>query len=185
LSYPLTIEAGGSLQVPIRLQPTSVGPKSATITVTSDDPAGPRTVLLSGNAPSGKLAVTGSTDFGEVENCRLAQRTVSICNVGECDLHVTKVAFSRKRRHFRLINNPFPETLRPGSCLNVVIQYKGSCDPECCELVITSDDPITPIRILDVVAYTRCYKPCGSCDPCKPCDPCNKDEERHEDEDEG
>ena len=35
LSYPLTIEAGGSLQVPIRFQPISFGPKSAKITVTA------------------------------------------------------------------------------------------------------------------------------------------------------
>ena len=42
LSYPLTIEAGNSLQVPIRFQPTSFGPKLATITVTSAIRAGPR-----------------------------------------------------------------------------------------------------------------------------------------------
>ena len=67
LSYPLNVNAGSSVQVPIRLQPASFGPKSATITVTSNDPAGPRTVEVSGTAPSGKLAVTGSTCFGEVE----------------------------------------------------------------------------------------------------------------------
>lgn len=185
-SYPLKVDAGSSVQVPIRLQPTSFGPKAATITVLSNDPAGSRTLKVSGIAPSGKLAVTGSTCFGEVEYCQTAQKTLSICNVGDCDLHVTKVAFTRKRRHFKLINNPFPATLRRGSCLGVVIQYKGSCDPECCELVIESDDPTTPVKILDVVAYTRCYKPCDPCTPCKPCqcDPCDKCEDRHEDEDE-
>ena len=171
LSYPITVEAGGSLQVPIRLQPTSFGPKSATITVTSDDPAGPRTVAICGAAPSGKLAVTGSLCFGGVKACCRAERTLSICNVGDCDLHVTSVAFKRKNRHWKLINNPFPATLHPGSCLGVVIRYKATekC-PICCELVITSDDPVTPVKTLDVMAYTI-WNECG-CKQC--CDDCRK-----------
>ncbi len=171
LSYPLRVEAGGSLQVPIRLQPTSFGPKAATVTVTSDDPGGPRTVAVSGAAPSGKLAVTGSLCFGGVKACCRAERTLSICNVGDCDLHVTSVAFKRKNRHWKLINNPFPATLHPGSCLGVVIRYKATekC-PTCCELIITSDDPVTPVKTLDVMAYTI-WNACG-CKQC--CDDCRK-----------
>jgi hypothetical protein len=181
VSYPLTIRAGESVEVPIRFQPASFGPQSATLTVVSDDPGGPATVAVSGNAPSGKLAVTGSTWFGEVPCGREREKTVSICNVGKCDLHVTSVVFKRKRKHFRLINNPFPATVRPGSCLGVVIQYCGSCDPECCELVIASDDPETPVKTLDVVAYTRC-KGCDKC--CKKRERCcDEDRDREEEED--
>ena len=176
LVFPFTIEAGNSIDVPIRFKPTAHGAESATITIFSDDPAGPRTVALSGNVPYGNLAVTGSTYFGEVD-CGVAQKTVSICNVGDCKLHVSKVEFSRKRRHFKLINNPFPATLHPGSCLGVVIQYRASCDPECCELVIKSDDPQHPIKVLDVVAYTRCEKECECDDKGRDC------EERDEDRD--
>ncbi len=170
LSYPITIAAGNSLPVPIRFEPTGFGPKSATLTVASDDPAGPHTLAVSGDAPSGKLAVTGSTVFGGVKRCRREQRIVSVCNVGECDLHVSRVAFKRKRRHFRLINNPFPATLHPGSCLNVVIQYKAKeRTPRCCELVIMSDDPRTPVRCLDVIAYTI-WECCEEC-----CQECHKE----------
>jgi hypothetical protein len=183
ISYPLAIGAGSSLQVPIRFRPTSLGPKSAVISVTSDDPAGQKSVAVSGTVPSGKLAVTGSAYFGEVD-CGFAEKTVSICNVGECALHVTHVAFRRKRRHFRLINNPFPATLHPGSCLGVVIRYRASCEPECCELVIESDDPETPTRTLDVIAYTRCAERCG----CKGEEKCGcrrsacGDDRRHDDD---
>jgi zinc metalloprotease ZmpB len=169
VSYPLTIEAGTSTLVPIRFQPSSVGPKSATLTVTSDDPAGPRIVAISGVAPSGKLAVTGSLCFGGVKACCRAERTLSICNVGDCNLHVTSVAFKRKSPHWKLINNPFPATLHPGSCLGVVIRYKATekC-PVCCELLITSDDPTTPVKTLDVMAYTiwnqaGCKQGCDEC----------------------
>ena len=178
LTYPVTIGAGSSLEVPIRFQPGSFGTKAATITITSDDPASPKTINISGNAPSGKLAVTGSTSFGGVKACCCAERTISICNVGECRLHITSVAFKRKNRHWKLINNPFPATLHPGSCLGVVIRYKATekC-PRCCELVITSDDPTTPIKILDVLAYTI-WNNCG-CKQC--CDDCRKGccEKRH------
>ena len=169
MAYPLLLDAGGAMQVPIRFQPTSFGPKSATINVVSDDPAGPRTAEVSGVAPSGKLAVTGSLCFGGVKACCRAERTLSICNVGECSLHVTSVAFKRKNPHWKLINNPFPAALRPGSCLGVTIRYKATekC-PVCCELVITSDDPVMPVKTLDVMAYTI-WNECGcksGCDEC-------------------
>jgi len=202
LSYPLTIAPGNFLPAPIRFAPTSFGFKAATITVLSDDPLGPNTIRVSGDAPSGKLAVTGSTCFGGVKACCGAERTISICNVGECNLHVIRVAFKRKSRHWKLINNPFPATLRPGSCLCVVIRYKANekC-PRCCELVITSDDPENPVKTLDVMAYTiwndcgckKCCPDCqkGSCEKhhqeccCEQCpdDCCDDDDD--EDEDEG
>jgi hypothetical protein len=166
VSYPIVVAPGGFIPVPVRFSPAGLGPATATITLMSDDPAGPRIIGVSGHAPSGKLAVTGSTDFGEVD-CGFAERTVAICNVGECALDVTSVEFARPRRHFKLVNNPFPATLRPGSCIGVVIRYEASCDPECCELVISSDDPDEPVKHLDVVAFTRCRP---SCD-CKPA-PC-------------
>jgi hypothetical protein len=119
-----------------------------------------RHLAVSGDLPAGKVAVTGSTYFGEVDR-GVARKTVSICNVGDCKLHVFKVGFSRKRRHFRLINNPFPATLHPGSCLGVVIEYRASCESECCELVIESDDLRYPVKMRDVVAFTRCDKRCG------------------------
>jgi hypothetical protein len=173
----LLIGSGDSLALPIRFAPTSFGPKSATITVTSGDPGSPHTVSVSGDAPAGKLAVTGSLCFGGVKACCRAERTVTICNVGECALHVTSVKFKRKNPHWKLINNPFPATLHPGSCLGVVIRYKATekC-PIASELVITSDDPTTPVKTLDVMAYTI-WDECGckrDCDEChgKGCDKC-------------
>jgi photosystem II stability/assembly factor-like uncharacterized protein len=169
LSYPFTIGPGDAVPVPIRFEPASFGPKFGTITVTSDDPASPAAVNVSGDAPSGKLAVTGSTYFGGVSASCCADRTLSICNVGECDLHVKSVHFERKSHHWKLLHNPFPATLRPGSCLSVVIQYKAT--EKCsryCKLVIETDDPATPVRILGVVAYTvwcDCVR--EDCDDCR------------------
>jgi Abnormal spindle-like microcephaly-assoc'd, ASPM-SPD-2-Hydin len=157
--FPFTIAPGTAIEIPMRFQPTTHGSPSGIITIFSNDPMATSRVTVSGHVPWGKLAVAGATYFGEVD-CGIAQKTISICNVGDCSLNVTSVAFSRERRHFKLINNPFPAKLHPGSCLGVVIQYRASCDPECCELVIESDDPDQPIKVLDVVAFTRCEKKC-------------------------
>jgi hypothetical protein len=173
VSYPLVIADGGSAEVSIRFQPTGIGPHAGTIQVDSSDPASPLLIPVSGSTPAGQLAVSGSLHFGQVD-CGKAQRTLSVCNVGPCDLHVASVAFKHPRKHFEIVSNPFPATLAPGSCLGVVVQYEANCEPESCELVITSDDPTDPVKVVDVVAFT-CCRPCppGGCDerPCR-CEPC-------------
>lgn len=194
-NYPLNVAPGVSIELPIRFQPSSFGAKFATITVFSDDPTGPKTVHVSGVAPAGKIAVTGSTCFGGVPACCTAERTIAICNVGDCKLHVSSVAFKHKNRHWRLINNPFPATLHPGSCLGVVIRYRAAeRNPRSCDLVIVSDDPVTPVKTVEVFAHTVwdecCRKSCeqcskGSCEkkhaePCR----CMKCREECDDEEE-
>ncbi len=171
VTYPIEIAAGTSVALPIRFAPSSFGAKAAAITIASDDPAGSKTVAVSGEVPSGRLAVTGSTCIGGVKECCIGERTIAICNVGECRLHVASVAFKRRSRHWKLVNNPFPAALEPGSCLNVLIRYKATerC-PRACELVITSDDPTMPVKLLDVMAYTIP----GSCGCSKCCEDCRK-----------
>ncbi len=169
LSYPITIGSGDALPVPIRFQPASFGPKSATITVISDDPASPLSITVSGAAPPGRLAIAGSTTFGGVNACCCADRTLSIYNVGDCTLNVTSVHFKRRSRHWKLLHNPFPEKVRPGSFLPVVIQYHATerC-ARVCELVVESDDPVTPVKYVELQAYTiwdSCCKP--DCEACR------------------
>lgn len=178
LSLPVTLASGESLTVPIRFEPTSFGSKSATLTITSDDPAGPHAVGVTGVTPSGTLAVTGSAVFGGVERgCRI-QKSIHICNIGACDLHVTSVSLKHRHRHFRLINNPFPATVRPGACLEVVIQYRATEKyPKACELIIACDDPVTPVKCLDVRAYTLWqHVRCDCCTACRKdsCAECRK-----------
>lgn len=185
LSYPVLIGSGDCLPLPIRFEPTSIGPKSATLAIVSNDPSSPLTIVVRGDVPTGHLAVTGSTCFGGVKACCSAERTIALCNVGDCKLHVLSVAFRRKNPHWRLVNNPFPAYLHPGSCLSVVIRYRATekC-PRSCDLIIRSDDPKTPVKLLEVLAHTVWPECCGKdCrDDCKKercekphCDPCAKD----------
>jgi photosystem II stability/assembly factor-like uncharacterized protein len=234
--FPLTVAPGTATQVPIRFQPETYGPKSAIITVVSDDPAGPRAIEVSGYAPHGVLAISGSTDFGKVDLGLTAQTVITLANVGDCDLHVCQVAFRslgpcgcvssgsgcgccgccgchecgehhhhdhgehpdhhhgehhhenhqdepgepdrterperdrcnfcHDRDHrcgtcqrcaqFRLVDNPFPTTLRPGSSLPLTVAFTPTCEfNPCCELVICTDDPEHERTTLLVTGHLR------------------------------
>jgi photosystem II stability/assembly factor-like uncharacterized protein len=195
-SFPVIVGPGDALEVPIRFEPSTIGPHSATISVFSDDPLSPATLNVSGFTPSGKLAVTGSLCFGGIIACCPAERTIAICNVGECVLNVSSVAFKKKTKHWRLVNNPFPAALHPGSCLSVVVRYRADERvPRSAEIVITSDDPDQPTKTIEALAYTiwerRCKECCedckqGSCDKrheeccCERCPPdycCDEDDD--------
>jgi hypothetical protein len=196
LSYPIAVAAGASVNLPVRFQPTALGASSG-VTITVDSNAGAQSIQVSGNAPAGKLAVTGSNFFGAVRACCTEERTISICNTGDCKLFVSDVSFRRKNKHWKLINNPFPATLHPGACLAVVIRYKATERyPRPCELIIKSDDPTEPVKIIELLAATiwsdcGCNKGCdkcgaGNCDT-RHCDPCcsgggGEDEDEDEDD---
>ena len=158
LTYPLVIHPGDSLAVPIRFAPTSQGPKSGVISIASNDPQVPsKLVSVSGNAPPGDIRVTGSTDFGTVCGGALAEKTISICNVGLCSLNVTNVSFVPPCPDFTLINNPFPGAVSHDFCVDVVIRFTPtSCGSKSCNLRIVSDDPDTPVINLTVTATAPC-----------------------------
>lgn len=56
LTFPLVVSPGTSLEVPIRFAPTTPGPKTATLTISSNDPAAPsKAVTLSAETPADAL----------------------------------------------------------------------------------------------------------------------------------
>jgi len=158
MNYPITIHPGDSVAVPIRFQPTSLGAKSGTISIRGNIPQVTSwPVSVSGNAPSGDVRVTGSTDFGEVCYGGVNEKTISLCNVGKCDLLVSSVAFVPNCQDFVLVNNPFPAVVSHDSCVDLVIRFTPtSCGPKSCNLRIVTDDPDTPVINLTVTASTPC-----------------------------
>jgi hypothetical protein len=158
--FPIELCCGSTLELPIRFQPTSIGPKSATITIVANDPGSPHTVALSGFVGHGILAVTGSACFGEVIFGTRVQQRLTLNNVGDCDLHVTKVGFEGCRcpgcNTLKLVRNVFPATLHPGASLDLVLQYTATGGSACTRhLVIHSDDPDHPAVTIEVSAMTK------------------------------
>lgn len=140
-NFPLTIQGGTSIHVPIRFEPTSLGAKSANITISSNDPDTPsKVVAVSGHADPGDINVTGSGDFGDVCAGIQAEKTISVCNTGACDLHVASATIDCA--DFTIINNPFPATVSHDFCMPLTIRFTPtSVGPKMCSLTITSDDP--------------------------------------------
>jgi hypothetical protein len=84
-----------------------------------------------------------------------------LANVGDCELHVSDVAFKHAANAWKLVNNAFPARLHPGASLAVVIRYHAiERYARVRELIITSDDPHTPVRELEVLARTVWDEPC-------------------------
>lgn len=160
---PLAIAPGAGIDFTITYSPTTPGVAgTATIQITSNDPVNQTLDLVAhGRSGSGKLALTGSAYFGGVRACRHEERTVWIANVGDCELHVSAVAFRHPAKAWKLVNNPFPAMLHPGASLAVVIRYHAiERYARVRELIITSDDPRMPVRELEVLAHTICGQSC-------------------------
>ena len=153
VSFPLVIHAGDSVAVPIRFQPSVLGAAFATITVNTN--VGQKFVSVSGNAPPPKISATGSTAFGAVCAGVLAEKTITICDVGQCTLNVSSVGFNSACPDFTVVSNPFPASLAPGTCLDVVVKFTPtSGGAKSCTLAINSNDPATPITTLTFTGNT-------------------------------
>jgi hypothetical protein len=156
---PLIISPNAEVDFTIQYNPDAArGPQQATIRVSSSDPGAPFFDLTAtGFGTNAVATVTGSADFGNVCAGTLAEKTLSVCNVGACDLHVLSAAFRPFCPDFTLINNPFPATISPNFCLNLPIQLTpSSCGPKTCTLAIITDDPHNPTNIVTVTANTPC-----------------------------
>jgi hypothetical protein len=157
---PVFISPDAHVDFTIRCTPTSFGTQQATIQVRSNDPDEPTKLLnYTCDVPPGDVRVTGSTDFGSVCADTLAEKTISVCNVGRCNLNVSSVGFDPPCPDFVLVNNPFPAAVSPDSCLDVTIRYSPTTpctQPKSCTLKVSSDDPDSPVVTRTVSATTPC-----------------------------
>jgi hypothetical protein len=82
VSFPLTVDGGDSIAVPIRFQPTNRGSAASTLTILSNDPSSPAVVNVSGTAWP-PLPIVGSP----IEGYRLSNDSQHVNYIGT-DKHV-------------------------------------------------------------------------------------------------
>src|SRR5262249_6598109 len=88
---PLVISPTAEVDFPVRFTPAAppFGPRQATIRISSSDPGAPTFDLTaSADVEPGDIRISGSTNFGDVCAGAAVEKTVSVCNVGVCNLHV-------------------------------------------------------------------------------------------------
>lgn len=156
-SFPVDISPDAHFDFTFLCSPTTVGAKSATFTIASNDPASPNTLVnVTCTGQSGSIDVTGSGDFG-TQSCSLTPliNTLKINNVGPCNLNVASAIISCA--DFTLVNpGEFPATISADSSLDVGVKFTPtSAGPKACNLTITSDDPINPVVIIPLTGNTQ------------------------------
>ena len=147
--WPVVISPDFCFPVQVTFTPGAVGPQTGELTIPSSDPCRlGETVQVSGIGGTGDITVTGSTSFGDVCAGTLAEKIISVCNTGMCDLSVVG-AFVFEVGHpgtpcddFEIINNPFPNIISKDFCIPLTVRFTPtSGGPKSCDLLIESQDP--------------------------------------------
>ena len=149
---PFTVVPGATHTLDVRFAPTSGGPKTTVLRLTSDDPDEAIVdVPLSGTATTApELAVTPTLhDFGEVLVGTpdvivgtTASRTVTIRNGGSAELHVTAASLvGGDASEFAITSGRAPVTVAPGVTRTLDVRFgPTSGGPKTTTLQLTSDD---------------------------------------------
>ena len=91
-SWSGTVSAGGSHDVTVTFSPTSGGPYSGTVTVSSDATSGTNTRGASGNGIGSIISLSGDLAFGSCEVGTTVNRTLTIHNDGTSPLNVSGIS---------------------------------------------------------------------------------------------
>lgn len=152
--YPVTVGSNGCFPFNVAFSSTAEGPQAATLSIASNDPETP-TVAVSATATGTQkdIRVTGSTAFGVVSAWTPGERTVAVCNTGQCPLTVSGATINCP--DFSLITSPLPATLSSSACVDLTIGFTPTLQgPKSCQLEIASNDPDTPTVSRTLTART-------------------------------
>ncbi len=162
-SFPFSVAPGTAVDVPIRFQPTSVGPKSATLTITSNDPAGAqRQVRVSGTggAPVITTSVVDTGSLGQVCVGDTRDLDVTVTNSGVAPLVISAIASSSPEFQVPQVL-VFPLVVAPGTSLQVPIRLAPTtAGPKTTTLTFSSNDPATPAKTVTLTADTPAAELC-------------------------
>jgi HYDIN/CFA65/VesB-like, Ig-like domain len=154
-SFPLNISPDAHYDFTVACAPTTLGSKTATFSIASNDPANPTTLVTATcNAPSGTVSVTGATSFGgQVCGGSTPAQSVQVNNIGLCNLNVASAQVSCA--DFTLENNPFPAAISHDSNLGLTVKFTPtSAGLKSCNLTINSDDPSNPVLVVPLTGTT-------------------------------
>src|SRR3972149_11222092 len=154
--YPVIISPDFCFPFQINFTPTSTGPQSATLTISSNDPANPSVDV----AASGTVGVPIATEIGELnfgDTCTgdSNTQTVQVCNTGSCNLTVTDVDLVvADCDHLPIVNPPTtPLTISKDFCFDFEVEYEpNDSTPPTCSLEIDTDDPSNPTITFPITA---------------------------------
>ncbi len=160
--YPVVISPDFCFPFEVKFTPASPGPHSAELTIPSNDPCRPEEkIQVSGEGGTGDINVTGSTEFGDVCAGTQAEKEISVCNTGPCNLTVDDAFLSQVGNpgfpcdDFEIINNPFPDVISKDFCIPLTVRFTPTtAGMKSCDLNVESDDPDEDPVVLTLSANT-------------------------------
>jgi hypothetical protein len=148
---PVTIQPGEEIDFTIQFQPTQRGNRSAIFHIQSDDPSQPDYQLAaSGTGVTGKIAVSGSLEFGTVARGTAATRDVTVQNTGLAPLTISAVSLTGSSDSaFSVLSNPgTPQTIQPNDSVVYTVRFAPPASSNAAlrsgTLRVSSDDPDFP-----------------------------------------
>jgi hypothetical protein len=152
-ALPVVVHPGSSYALTVRFSPSSGGPKSATLTITTDDPVTPTlTAALSGNGATSKIvAGSNSINFGGVAvDDRTSPNSVSVVlavfNQSDCPLTVNSLV-AATAPDFTLSGAPStPTVISAHNELDLTLVFNPSAPgARSGSFSLASTDPATPV----------------------------------------
>jgi hypothetical protein len=145
-----TVEPGKSCAIAVTFTPGAAGTRTATLTVASDDPAGPATSVLTGNgvpapAPRAALSPTTVTFPHRLVGDASAAQAVTLTNVGTAPLRLDAVTVTTPGNapgDFTVMSDSCPPALDAGfSCTLAVTFTPSASGSRTATLSVASNDP--------------------------------------------
>jgi hypothetical protein len=125
ITAPMVIGAGQSTAMTVIYAPNAAESDSGKVTITSNDPASPAVISLSGtgtSAPVGHLTLNPSTlAFGNVNVGSNTPLTATVTNSGQGPVHISSVFASGTG--FTVASFPIPTTLIAGQTAQIEVNF--------------------------------------------------------------
>lgn len=154
--FPITVSHDFCFPVQVAFTPTSPGPKTADLVITSNDPTFPSlTVTANANVgqPTAVTMIADTGNFGElcVNPGAFKDLDLTINNSGSCPLLVTSITSSSPAEFEAPQVLTFPIKVAPGDSVAVPIRFHPtSPGPKAAAITIASNDPVTPNKVVNV-----------------------------------
>jgi hypothetical protein len=157
-ALPFTVPAGGTQTFDVRFAPSTVGPRSASLTLVSNRyPAGPLSLPVSGQGMGPVKSVNAtSLDFGPVNLGATGFRTFTVANSGNQPLSITALTFSTGAAAEFSSPQALPATVAAGASLTVSVAFAPAMGgTRSSQLTVVTDDPVAPTAQLALTGVAQ------------------------------
>jgi len=142
----------------IQFTPAGPGPRTAVLTIASDDPNGPVQIIMHGSGAAPAISVPASLNFGSWLAGELspALPPLAVLNSGTAPLTVSGAAITGPNEVDFSVSSVIPCTVDVGLKCNIQLRFQphGS-GPRSAQLVITSDALGQPTTIVQLAGFAE------------------------------